>query len=104
MRVHELKCWPEQFAALLDGSKTFEYRLNDRAYMVGDVLDIGHWDPCLIGGRGYWRDIDGREAETLSDAHRLRFRVTHIEHGGRFGIPEHYCVMALAPVEEKRDA
>ena len=36
--VHELKCWPAYFAAVCDGRKTFELRLNDQGFKVGDVL------------------------------------------------------------------
>lgn len=36
--THELKIWPEYFSAVREGIKTFEYRLNDRNYQVGDIL------------------------------------------------------------------
>lgn len=37
-REHVLKVAPEYWPALVDGSKTFEVRRNDRAYQKGDVL------------------------------------------------------------------
>ena len=37
-REHVLKVAPEYWPALVDGSKTFEVRRNDRAYQRGDVL------------------------------------------------------------------
>ena len=40
--VHELKCWPIHYRLLihhdLDYRKTFEFRLNDRNYSLGDIL------------------------------------------------------------------
>jgi hypothetical protein len=44
MRTHELKTWPEFFAAIRDGRKRFEYRLNDRNYRDGDVLVLREWN------------------------------------------------------------
>lgn len=52
MRTHELKTWPGPFAALLDGSKTFELRRDDRAFVVGDTLVLKEFDPgkpCNLG-------------------------------------------------------
>jgi uncharacterized protein DUF3850 len=42
---HDIKCWPEAFVALADGTKTFEWRRDDRGYRVGDLLMIREWDP-----------------------------------------------------------
>ncbi len=44
MRVHELKCHLAYYAAVLAGIKTFELRLNDRAYQMGDILTLNEWD------------------------------------------------------------
>ena len=36
--THRIKILPEYFNKVIDGSKTFEIRKNDRNYQVGDVL------------------------------------------------------------------
>lgn len=43
--THNLKIWPEYFAAVRDGLKRAELRWNDREYQAGDILDLCEWDP-----------------------------------------------------------
>ncbi len=43
MKTHNLKTWPEYFEKVVDGSKTFEYRLNDREFETGDLLVLHEW-------------------------------------------------------------
>ncbi|MGZ2455495.1 ASCH/PUA domain-containing protein [Rhizobium anhuiense] len=76
--THELKCWPEQFAAIESGEKTFEYRRNDRDYQVGDTLIIFEWDP----------DEDAYTGKELART------ICHILAEG-FGLPEGYAVLGL---------
>jgi len=40
---HSLKSLPEFFQPIMDGTKTFEIRLNDRGYQEGDVLWLREW-------------------------------------------------------------
>ena len=42
---HRVKSWPEFFQPVLDGSKPFELRHNDRGYQVGHVLWLQEWEP-----------------------------------------------------------
>jgi hypothetical protein len=42
---HELKTWPEEFKAILDGTKPFELRKNDRNFNVGDILILKEYIP-----------------------------------------------------------
>ena len=45
MKTHSLKCWPEFFEAMLKGEKTFDIRLNDRDFQVGDTVKMREYDP-----------------------------------------------------------
>lgn len=40
---HRLKILPEYFNAILDETKTFEVRKNDRDYKVNDILVLQEW-------------------------------------------------------------
>ena len=42
---HELKTWPDYYRHLVDGTKNFEYRRDDRGFKVGDVLYLREWEP-----------------------------------------------------------
>ncbi|MBF0553671.1 MAG: DUF3850 domain-containing protein [Nitrospirae bacterium] len=45
MTTHELKCWPVFYQAILDKSKLFEIRKNDRDFHVGDLLLLKEYEP-----------------------------------------------------------
>lgn len=92
-QTHVLKCWPAPWEAMRVGRKTFEYRLNDRDYQVGDVLVLQEYNP----------ELDSLTREVLL------MRVVYVLAGGQFGIPEKYCVMSVEPLvpfesTEKRSA
>jgi len=38
MAIHKLKVWSEYMDDLINGNKSFEVRLNDRNFQVGDTL------------------------------------------------------------------
>ena len=86
MATHELKSWPDYFEPLLDGSKPFEVRINDRHFKVGDILKLREYDDR----KGSYT---GRE---------LRKKVTYVLEGiggGAIpplaGIHRGYCVLGL---------
>ncbi len=76
--THELKCWPEFFAPVLEGVKRFEIRKNDRGFCVGDTLLLCEWDKVS----GY----TGRQIE---------MEVTYILCGEPF-VPAGYVCMSVS--------
>lgn len=84
---HELKCWPNYFERILDGTKTFEVRRDDRGFKTGDSLWLREWEP---GGRGF----TGRSVWK-----RVTF-IYHADHNdlGLNMLSDGVCVMALAPL------
>ncbi len=100
-RVHELKCWPSFFAAILDGSKTFEVRKNDRDFAVGDVLKLREWDPGMPSSR--FMLSGGLEFGEYTKRDCMR-RVTYVLRGGEFGIEAGVVVMGLAAMGEPAKA
>lgn len=77
MKVHKLKCWPEEFEAISRGLKTCEIRRNDRDYQPGDVLRLQEFDP--YGNRPMMAlDDDPRYT-----GRALEVFVRHLARGGR---------------------
>jgi len=52
MREHELKIWPPFFEHILNGRKTFDVRLNDRDFVVGDDVLFREYVPEEHGIQG----------------------------------------------------
>lgn len=76
---HELKVWPEYYAAIDAGKKTLELRKDDRGFQVGDSLLLREFDPKT--------GIYGESCERV---------VTHIVQGGHFGIADGYVAMSIS--------
>jgi len=81
-KKHDLKTWPEYFAEIANGNKTFELRKNDRNFEPGDVLVLQEWNPES-------KDYTGREI-TKKVGYLLQ---------GEFGLPDDICVISLLPVK-----
>lgn len=78
--VHDLKTWPEYFDAVASGAKTFEVRLNDRGYMVGNILRLRRFDP----------------RPGIYTGEVLDRRVSYVLRGGDWGIAKKFVVLGLA--------
>lgn len=78
--VHDLKTWPEPFAAVRAGLKPWELRLDDRDFRVGDVLRLREWIPALDA---YTGEVEERVVIWKLD-------------GGQFGLPVGYAILSLA--------
>ena len=57
VQMHELKCWPASFEAIITGIKTAEWRKDDRFYQPGDWLTLkeyhlNHIMGCTGSGKG----------------------------------------------------
>lgn len=68
--IHNLKCWPEYFAAIASGQKKFEVRKNDRDYQVGDLLALHEYDPVAMA---YTANIAWRVIEYVLDLSRVPY-------------------------------
>lgn len=81
-RVHQLKTWPAEFAAIDSGAKRVELRRDGRGYQVGDKLILDEFDP---------------RAEMLG-AYTGRFTVrwvTHVQSGGQCGLAPGWVALSL---------
>lgn len=91
MSEHVLKVQAPYMDALLDGSKTFEVRKNDRAYQRGDVLVLWEYG-------GSFKDCDRFPCD-LHNPRNVRRVVTFVYSGDpRFGgVEPGYVVLAITP-------
>lgn len=81
MKTHHIKTHPKPFDAIRKGIKTFEIRVNDRDYKVGDLLILDEYNPKT--GK-YTGNILTRE-------------VIYILEGGQYGIETGYVAMSINP-------
>lgn len=77
--IHDLKTWPVPFAAVKDGSKTYEIRKADRPFQVGDTLRLREWNPVTLVYTGGETSV----------------RVTYMTPAGDWRLPADLCVMAI---------
>jgi hypothetical protein len=91
---HHLKTHPEPFADLAAGLKTFEFRVNDRGFAVGDVLVLEEYVPEQGEKPAPGKPGTGWASGRYTGARCVR-GVTHILRGPEFGIPDGHVIMSL---------
>lgn len=83
--MQELKCWPEPFGAVCDGTKTHEVRsVTDRAFEIGEQIILREWDD-------FRKLYTGRQECIV---------VTYISDPGTFGLPDDLAVLSIRRVRD----
>lgn len=85
-RLHILKCAQLYFQKVVDGTKTFEVRKNDRGFQVGDYILLNE---TTNEPDGYTNVMTGQNQLV---------QITYILLGGNFGIDKDYCVLGIKKV------
>lgn len=75
-KIHTLKTESVYFESLVNGTKKFELRKNDRDYKVGDWLHLIEYRDGICTGRKF-------------PCVQIRF----ILHGGVYGLERGYCIV-----------
>lgn len=91
MQVHELKIWPQHYARVANGTKTFEIRNNDRGYQAGDKVILREWDPKPI-------NPTDNVPHGFTDAPPLEFKIGYVHLLGRDEV-----VFSLLPFPKKEE-
>lgn len=102
--THILKVHPEYMDALLDGTKPFEVRRNDRGFQKGDYLELVEHG-TRPGDRRPLCAPDCKDAY-CTKARTITWEISYVytgdpRCGGHGGLAEGYVVLGLtAPVED----
>ena len=91
--THELKCWPQFFAAIAEGHKRHDLRRScDRDFAVGDRLLLREFDPDSEGYTGRIQMVQ----VTYITSHELPCALS-----GEALDPA-YCILSIALLTEAR--
>lgn len=85
--THHLKAWRETFEPILSGDRTFDLRLDDRAFKVGHLIEFQEWDPIA-------KRYTGRKI-TKTIAYMLYGLSEIIARDPRWGLKQHYVILSL---------
>ena len=103
MASHELKSWPKFFSPMMDGSKTFEIRNNDRNFQVGDLLILKEFEPCercLATGRKRWAAWDSEQCGCDQPHGKFtgRYVMVQVRYITDYGQPKDQVVMSIVKI------
>lgn len=88
--THEIKTHPESFRARWQDMKPWEFRLNDRGYSAGDHLHEREYLPAP----------EGSSVSGVYTGFHILSRVMWVFNGGKFGIPNKYCIMTVETISK----
>lgn len=88
-QCHEIKVWPPYFQQTADGNKTWELRVDDRDYHVGDILVMKEWVPAITSYTG--RVIEARVTYIVKSSEETKF----------FALPSGMCIMTINVISER---
>lgn len=83
MKIHELKSWAGEFYLIRNGEKRATLRVDDRAFKVGDILDLHEFNP---------------QCPEYESPHHLNAQITHIQRCGEpplDELPEGWVMLSL---------
>lgn len=89
---HELKIWPQYYARVADGSKTFEVRENDRGFQYGDTVALREWDPEPENP-----NATKNQAKGYTDSKTLEFEVGYV-----YQLDSSRVVFSLLPLKKSK--
>ena len=81
--THRLKIEKPYADAVLEGSKTFEIRYDDRGYQKGDVVEF---------------NVIDKDCEINHPLNDKKFEITYILHD--WGMKDNWCVFSIKEKEE----
>lgn len=90
-QTHDLKIYPQHYARVANGQKTFEIRNNDRGFQTGDKVILREWDPKPINPTD---DVP----HGFTDAPPLEFKIGYVHLLGR----DEVC-FSLLPFPKKEE-
>ena len=99
MTHHVLKCHPPMYHAVVNGTKPFEVRKDDRAFQTGDTVELEYYDPNIPGGgnENFNKPMSPVTYEKIYP--KIKRKITFVLRGGQYGIEPGYVVLALKEIE-----
>ena len=91
--IHALKINPMDFKYVCEGIKTFEARIDDRAFKVGDFLALNEYDPPSAQSGEEPRIVAVNDCYT---GKCVLVRITHIERSENY-CKKGYAIIGFAP-------